>query len=210
MLARAWRASPRTSTARIGSRIGIALVLTATVAAILKIGDASEQLDRAGLYGTRNGFRERLAELRGDLFSDHAAGRMPSSISGALRGYLPYLERCTSTADRLFITTFAPDVFVLAKRGFAGGHMEFLPDMFASEADQNLVVGRLRRESVPLVLTPLQSHDDFRRSFPIIQSYLDERYVALGGDVGDLRVFVDKSRRAFSIDEESKWPCFRS
>jgi hypothetical protein len=73
-------------------------------------------------------------------------------------------------------------------------------------------VERLQQQSVPVVLLETgDSYQNFRRSFPIVTRYLDERFEAAGSHVFDdrfaLQLLLPKgaapSRRFNLID----WPC---
>ena len=66
-------------------------------------------------------------------------------------GSLPffrYLNRCTATTDRLLVSGPYPDVFVLARRGFAGGHIAFMEGLLSlrrrSAADAGANEARVR------------------------------------------------------------------
>ena len=188
----------------------VALVVM-TVAAVCRAGDLSSQIDRSNLP---SGLSERVAELRGQLWRSHrAAGMTPSGVSNALLPFFEYLSRCTTTSDRLLMSQLYPDVFVLAERGFAAGHVAFLEGFYASQADQQLALARLRRESVPFVLLIRSREDVFRDNFDLLQPYIDARYRLmtefLVEETDAVRVYADAERAMAATDPSTGWPCFQ-
>ena len=109
------------------------------------------------------------------------------------------------------MTHLDPDVFVMAERGFAGGHEAYREGFYTSAADEEQMLMRLRRQSVPFVLIFAAQEREFRNNFDRLASYVDERYQPMtsfpieGGAVG---VLVQENRAAVRLDQQTGWPCF--
>ena len=136
----------------------------------------------------------------------------PEKDTTGIRRLARYVWRCTRPSDRLLVTsTFSPEVFFYAERGFAGGQVHFMRPWHASAADQELTVQRIGHQSVPIVLEGPRPAP-FNSSFPRVASYIGERYVeaarsTFGGE--DMwRVLVDAKRTPTSVDPELGLPCF--
>lgn len=196
---------------RLPVRAAVVVLLTMTVAAVWRAGDVEAHVDRSRLGSDLSG---RMSTLNAQLWGTHrAAGNTPSGVSNALLPFFDYLSRCTTHDDRLLMSQLYPDVFVLAERGFAAGHVAFLEGFYTSPPDQQLALGRLRRESVPFVLLIGSREDVFRDNFSLIQSYIDERYRLMAQfpveDTDAVRVYVDTVRMPRGVDRGTGWPCFR-
>lgn len=207
----AWNAGPGSATARLAARTVLGLCVIVTVAAIAIVGNVREQVARTGVTRGREAVSARLSAL-GRLWGPHRdAGFTPSSVSQALLPFFAYLQRCTSPEDRLMMTWLYPDVFVMAERGFAGGHLAFLDGFYSSAADQHRTVARLRRESVPFVLMVAGREDGFRASFPLLSEYIDSRYRPVAEvpvETTGVRVLAEQERPAGRLDSQTGWPCF--
>jgi len=209
---RAWlMAVRRPAIGRRCVRLAIGVVAAFGAAAVCVEGDTSEQLDRAGVYGGIRGVRSHAQALRKELREPKAAGMPPSAIYASLTPYAGYFARCTAGSDRILVTEFAPEVYVLAERGFAGGHPSFLPRFYSSEREQSLT--RLSAQSVPIVLVPVETEADFRLSFPLLNSYVEQNYTTAATidapDVAGIRLLVDRGRPVVATDPATGWPCYR-
>ena len=142
-----------------------------------------------------------------DLYSD-----FPSVLSGAAEPLVPflhYVRECTSTNDRLLYIGYQPEVYVVAGRGFGGGHMMFLGRFHSLPDEQALTVRRLASQQVPFVLIPAEMHEDFPRVFSQVWQYVNRQYVPFTSvDVNGrpLAILVQASRIA-GRQAEREWPC---
>jgi len=206
-----WNAGWKSPAARLAARTAWILPLGVTVAAVVSVGSVREQVARTGVPRGIEGLSARAAVL-GRLWGPHRdAGFTPSSVSQALLPFFGYLQRCTSPQDRLVMTWLYPDVFVMAERGFAGGHVALLDGFYSSAAEQHRTLARLRRESVPFVLMVVGREDGFRASFPLLSAHIDSRYEALTEvpvEGTSVRVLVERDRAARGLDRQTGWPCF--
>ena len=126
-----------------------------------------------------------------------------------------YLSECTAPDARVLNATYATDFLVLARRGFAAGHANFVPGLYTSARDQALAVAQARRQLVPIAITdPAEAYqDDFAPDFPLVDQYLQERYVEAGTIEKDgepyLRVLVERNRQPSGTFANTGLPCFR-
>ena len=196
-------------------RPGLRAVATAfvvlTAAAVCRAGDLDSQIDRSRL---QSGLGPRIATLQSQLWGSHrAAGMTPSGVSNALLPFFEYLARCTNRDDRLLMAQLYPDVFVLAERGFAAGHVAFLEGFYISEADQQLALARMRRESVPFVLLIRSREEVFRDNFELLQRHIDGRYRLMADfaveETDAVNAYVDTTSTPLGTDASTGWPCFR-
>ena len=172
-----WHAGGSHPRVRIPARTSLAVVLAISAAAVAAVGGVGDQLERMGVKAGIRGPFERARSLQSRLWLTHRdAGSPPSSVSEALLPFFHYLQRCTSRDDRLIMTHLYPDVFVMAERGFAGGHEAYREGFYTSAADQEQMLARLHRQSVPFVLISAAQEVEFRDNFDRLASYIDERY----------------------------------
>jgi hypothetical protein len=137
-------------------------------------------------------------------------GLIPNS-SRPLVPFLQHVRECTSPDDRLMYVGYQPEVYVVAGRGFAGGHIIYSGRFHADPRQQALTVQRLSHEAVPFVLLPAGMRAHFRTEFPQVWRYVEARYRRLttvdpGGAAVD--ILIDTSRAtAATIDRATGWPC---
>ena len=134
---------------------------------------------------------------------------MGSRCSSSTCGSVP------GTTIACCLVGYQPEVFVLARRGFAGGHMMFFGQFNAATRDQALAVQRLARQSVPLVLIAGSNRVGFREHFRDVARYADAHYqrmasIGAGADLHVIDVLRETSRpTSASAHEPTGWPCFR-
>ncbi len=126
-----------------------------------------------------------------------------------------YLSACTPPGARVLNATYATDFLVFARRGFAAGHANFVPGLYTSAKEQALAVAQARRQLVPIAITdPAEAYqEDFVPDFPLVDQYLQERYVEAGTIEKDgdpyLRVLVERNRQPSGTFANTGLPCFR-
>jgi hypothetical protein len=213
VLVRAWRLSSMrlSGPAMVSSRLALVGALVITVAAVLHVGDAGEQIDRTRLRAGSTGVRLRLVEVMDELRRAQGQGSPASAAAGAIRPYVPYFERCLTRDDRVLVTAFAPELLVMTRRGFAGGHPPFNARYYNSVVDQTRTLERLKRQSVPLVLAPVDTLPDFEQKLPLLAKFVSAQYDLIAETPRyPVRVFAEKARIGHAVDMASGWPCFRS
>jgi hypothetical protein len=125
-----------------------------------------------------------------------------------------YFEACTNANDRVFVSQYLPQVPALSRRAFAGGHPDLRPGFFATEADQQLFLERIRTESVPVLIVPTAAeYPGFVEAFPQVAAYFAENYVPAGErDLDDglhVAVLTRRDRAVASRYAPLDLPCFR-
>jgi hypothetical protein len=195
-------------------RLAAGVVLAVTTVAIWAVGDVHDKLDEVGV------FEDDLEHLQ-----EHTAGlitaltipemdtrKLPSRVSAGLVPFLHYVDRCTVPTDRLLVSGPYPDVFVLARRGFAGGQIAFREGFHHSAAEQSLTLARMTRQSVPFVVLPLDDQDAFERSFPRVMAHITAAYDVLTDiqveALKGVRIMIERARPRTGTDSVTGWPCF--
>jgi hypothetical protein len=131
----------------------------------------------------------------------------PDASAPTLAGYL---SRCTRPGDRVLVAGYYPETAFVAGRAFAGGMLAFFGNHWSSTEDQQRIVGRLRAESVPLiVMTVPDGLDDY----PQVATYVEEAYLAssdasFGDDPTRFLVWIRRELASSAgADEVSGLPC---
>lgn len=131
-------------------------------------------------------------------------GEMPIAVR--------YLNECVAPRERILLTWSAPEYYFFSQRGFGAGMALFLPPLaFATEQDQQKMIRRLSRETVPLVLINETRRQEFSAAYPLLDDYLRRHYTPSGGfeirDGSAITIAARSNltaRRSFS---EQEWPC---
>jgi hypothetical protein len=215
LLGLAWTMQARLAI-RLMASVAAAALLGFTTVAIWRIGDVTDKLDEVGAFADdlEHVQQHTAAVVSAVTNPEVDARKLPSRVSAGLVPFLRYVNRCTAPNDRLLVSGPYPDVFVLSRRGFAGGHIAFLEAFYHSEADQDLTLKRLEHQSVPFVVLPLDEQDAFARSFPKILAHVTETYEVMADIPVDglkgVRIMVERARPHRGTDPETGWPCFTS
>ena len=185
-------------------------VLLVTSVAIADMSELPEQLSKAGIEDGVAGIRSS-ARVATELLGRTHRQSPPSRYALALMPFYDYLDRCTSSSDRLVVTGYFPDVLVAAGRRFAGEGINF-GDWSSSQASQERAIERLR--SRPALFALHVSADvEFPVEFALIDAYLRQEYGPMAEipaeGAGSIFIFVLKSRPAAQLDSATGWPCFR-
>lgn len=197
----------------LAAALAAAAVPMAFVVAVTLTDGTYDRLDNAGLTeGPRRALQGAASvarTLRADwqLESWEARAGRSELITLAM-----YLNACTPPDARILVQPYIPQVLALARRPFAGGHADLRPGFFTTERDQQQMLSRLRRQRVPVVLLATDdSLENFRRSFPLITAYLDERYTVRGTRLFDGRfgitLLVDRNAPSDRRFAHLDWPC---
>jgi hypothetical protein len=126
-----------------------------------------------------------------------------------------YVALCTAETDRVLTAGYFAEIPVFARRRFAAGQLNFALGVGEAEDQQRLAIERLRRQSVPIVITaPLDTYRaEFEGDYPLVAEYLAARYRDAGVfDIDGrprMRVLVDKTLTPKSEFDRGKLPCFR-
>jgi hypothetical protein len=199
----------RTSWQRAARVLTIA-VLIITGASMTTIAETGERLALTGMDEGLPGLRARASAVSDLLARPHRQTLAPPSRqAAALMPFFAYLDRCTSTRDRIIVTGEFPDLVVLSGRAFASDGAVF-GAWYSSAARQDRTLARLRERPALFVL--LMDARAFRTRFPQIAAYVDDAYetmteVPVGG-TEPVPILALRSRRSTGIDTVTGWPCF--
>ena len=207
MLPVAWRLRPRLL-------LRPAAVAAAAVALrlVYQVGDPLTHLERTELL-ERPGRPLFLINLHADELNARFDPHMFSSwVMEELLPFFKYVERCTSPAQRLFVAGDLPEIYVLARRPFAGGQPALRGGLFTTVADQQRLVAKMSGQDVPLAIV---DPDGDAPSFHTVMQELETRFDRVG-DVpmrregrSRLLVLVNRAAAPAGIDAATGWPCFR-
>jgi len=123
-----------------------------------------------------------------------------------------YLSRCTSPAQRVFVSGFAPQIPFLAHRPFAAGLPSWIPGYYETPADMRRARARLDRENVSAVVL-LEGPEVFEQSWPDLAGWFREhrfeRYdsARLGEEI---TLWLPPSGDSSRADAETGLPCHTS
>ena len=192
------------------ARVLTAIVLIITGTAITTIAETGERLALTGINDGLPGLGARARAVSDLLASAHRQTLAPSSRqAAALMPFFAYLDRCTSTRDRIIVTGEFPDLVVLSGRAFASDGAVF-GAWYSSATRQQRTLARLRERPALFVL--LMDARAFRTRFPQIAAYVDDAYETMtevpveGAETIPILVLKDQS--AAGVDQATGWPCF--
>jgi hypothetical protein len=210
--------------ARLGGAIGPAAVLAAwmwrrqerfrfarAIAAILVLVALARATEWRATFSR---FQHNVGRM-GVLLADATATPPPVSALGAgnLAGLIGYVRRCTQPDDRLFAAWFAPELYFLSGRGFAGGLVATFGGHWSEPHYQRRIVERMASERVPLLLFR-EGDESFARQYPIVDAYVRASYQSAGsstfgaGSGQRYVVFAQTGGRATGRDPLTSLPCF--
>ena len=190
-----------------------ALVLTLAGVAIVGVnatGAPMEQLNRAGLLSRPDHWLGHAQQVVMELQEPLSRRQIPSRYIEALVPFFGYVDRCTSPDQRLFVAGNAPEIYVFARRLFAGGQPMLREGFYSTASDQRLLVQRMRTQDVPLALVLPQ--DDVA-SFTLVMGELENEF-RLAGEIpvegnGSILVRVNRRAQPNGVDVVTGLPCLR-
>ena len=201
-----WRGTGHWS---IGGRVVVLVLAGVCLAGANVIGRPVEQLDRAVLLTRPARVLGHARSVLAELQMSFHEGQLPSRVSKTLVPFMEYVGRCTAPHQRLFIAGDAPEIYVFARRLFAGGQPALRNGFFSSMDDQQRLVSGLRRQDVPLALVLTEGD---ARLFSVVMAELDARFQSVreiiveGQGVVDVR--VNRGARKDRVDAATGLPCF--
>jgi hypothetical protein len=188
--------------------VTIACILVSSVA-VSQTSRVPEQYDNSALGRGLTGVRVRAAEVSAWLRGSHRQDNS-SRYATALLPFFAYLDRCTSTSDRLIVTGEFPDIIVLAGRRFAGDGVVF-GAWYSSSTRQDRTLERLRADPALFALH-MGDYATFRQRFSLIDRYLNLEYAPLAEipvvEGGIIRILTLRNRPTTGVDATTGWPCF--
>jgi hypothetical protein len=206
LIPHAWRGAGWTCAAR---RTVVLLAASLAAVAVNVVGAPVEQLDRAGLLARPDRLlghaRERVAELQAPF----PPRQLPNDLIEVLVPILEYVGRCTTRDQRLFVAGDAPEIYVFARRLFAGGQPALRSGFFSTLADQRRLVLKLRRQDVPLAFILTEGD---ARTFALVMAELDGEFQPVAdiavGSRGRVLLRVNRHNRPYDVDAATGLPCF--
>jgi hypothetical protein len=208
LLAAAWHAGPHQRLARVVIRGIGAAVAIAFIAGTVILGHVPTQLNRTQVSGGPGAVWQRVKDV-----SHHTRQWPWGSYWPAGNGWrvARYVHDCTHPGDRLLMTFSAPEMNVFSRRVFAGGETAMLRVFRDASRYEGAVLARLSQQSVPIVLVDPDELVYFRRVYPSIGKYLDDRFHKAGEftpDAHKIHIYVETNRTPVGVDAEFGWPCF--
>jgi hypothetical protein len=169
-------------------RIKPVRALTASAAAVTLVGAAAagtwvlgrvgDQIVDTGIMGGVSHIGQTYADTR------RAGTEWPWEQfwpAGPVPAAVGYVVECTRASDTLLVTWRAPHYYFFTDRRFGAGHAVFLaPRAYTTARDQQLMVSRLERQSIPIVLINENQREEFARSYPRVDEYLQAHYERAG------------------------------
>ena len=199
---------------RLGSlaqAAGWAIVMLSIWMAVDLYAGSVNQLTASEMFSTPLHAARRLKGAIVSLRRDPLEQYAPQGSTG-LRALTRYVNRCTSPSDRVLVFGYHPEVFFYADRRIGGGNAAYHANLASAPQQQEFVVSRLRRESVPIVILPIYAVAEVEAVYPTLKKYVDSRYrLAMESGFGEerpFRVLVDNQKTASLTDSELGLPCF--
>lgn len=197
---------------RRGRMLRQGLVLVTAAKALIAIALLSQTgllLRMTGITSGPGGVSQRWHDVTAQLRA--FPGPVPSNPSTVLLPFLQYVRECTAPDDRLLYAWYAPEVYIVADRAFAGDHRKFFAPFHSSSWEQARTLERLRQQRVPFVLIPKGRRQSFETGYPEIWQYLRSRYVPMAtipeGDPAGTEVLRDSSWTSDRLYRNTNWPC---
>ena len=202
------------SVIRLGLRLALLTLGVAIGVSTMALNETLAHADAAGFDDGISGVSHRMQSVSRQLGVSPPLDALAHEASGAVQ-LMRYLHGCTAARDRLFVLGDRPELYYFADRLFAGGHASLLAGFFATPAEQELIVARLRSSSVPVVITEREAvyRSDYAPTMPLVDAELRRKYEERGdiqlGDGQVLRVLVERGRTAAGTAAFGL-PCFDS
>jgi hypothetical protein len=204
----------RSRAGRAAARLGVAAVFVCTALSVNAVEDVTGQLAQSGAEAGVAGVTARVSAVRATLSGVPPVATLDTEAPGMAR-LARYIAACTLPTERVFAFAYAQELFFISGRGFAGGHVWYMPGFYTSTDDQRLIVRRIQARDVPIAVVetePLYS-EQYRRDFPLVDQFLRDQYRDAGiADLGDgirFRVLVKKGLTPLRTYEPLNLPCFQ-
>ncbi len=194
------------------TRFGVAAVALISIwLAVDVYAGSMNQLAASELFTTPRQVARRFIGTVRALQQDPLEQFAPAGSTG-LRALTRYVNRCTQPTDYLLVLGYQPEMFFYANRRIGGGNVVYQANLGAAPQQQALIVSRLQRESVPVVILPMNRLKELEQTYPIVREYVEARYeIAAESGFGEdrpFRVLVDRRAIPSHIDPELRLPCF--
>jgi hypothetical protein len=193
-------------------RLGVAIVALLSVwLTVDAYAGSIRYLEASELFSTPGKVARRLATTVQSLRANPLDQFAPAGSRG-VPTLTRYVNRCTRPNDALLVIGYQPEMYFYADRRIGGGNVSYRANLGAAPDQQATIVARLRRQSVPIVILPVNEMKEFEQTYPIVKRYVDERYeLAMESGFGEgrlFRVLRDRRATASGVDAELGLPCF--
>ena len=192
------------------NRAGVIVITVTVLLAIVSFAETGTLLATTRVLHGPAAVTQRWREVSTQL-RDDKPGPVPNNPSLVLLPFFEYLQACTGQQDRLLFTWYSPELYIVAKRGFAGDHRRIYRRL--SNWEQARTIARLRQERVPFVLIPLPRKPWLQESNPDIWRYIESRYVPMAtippGDPEGFQILRESAWTWTSVYPQTGWPCLR-
>ena len=191
-------------------RRGSSIVAAANVLIAIVLVSHADQLLResrllAGPVATVQRWRDISTSLR------QRPGPVPSNPSAILLPFFDFVRECTHRQDRLFYAWYAPEVYIVADRAYAGDHRKFFAPFHSLPWEQKRTIDRLKQQSVPFVIIPSDRRRSFEAGYPEVWGYIQSRYVPMAtipiDDRAGMEVLRERSWTSPQSYRTTGWPC---
>jgi len=193
------------------ARATASALLVLMIAAFFPINSIASELRTDG-FNSVSGITGRFADVSALLRDQPPATWTVKPRDGSM-AIARYLAECTAPDDRVLVAINADEIPYFATRRFAGGQGSFYSNLLKSDDDQRLVLQRLAEQSVPVVVSHPNYHDEFAVNYPLVAQHIAAGYRDVGVIDYDekpvLRVFVESARTPIRVDPVLGYPCFQ-
>ena len=187
-------------------------LVTVTLASATVISSTKEQLEKAEMLGGLARLWDHARARTAELHERFPKAQMPSAVASALMPFLEYADRCLDRRDHILIPAYAPEVFVWARRPFAGGQAWFQPGLLTRDEDHREVMDRLAAQRVPVAVLLSPSAEGVVARFGELGVYLEQHFpdrVALNTEDGRGITLAFSQALAVGHDPATGWLCYR-
>lgn len=203
-----WRWPGSSAVPRRLRRGAVVMLTIGTFTAVALVANTPQLIAASGLNRGIGATVQRWRDVSAQLRS--TPGPVPSNPSVILMPFFDYVEACTAPGDRLLYAWYAPDVYIVADRGFAGDHRKLFAPFHSTDWEQARTIARLREQRVPFVIIPSERKQSFEETYQALWNYVRERYVpmaTLGEEPHTFEIFREASWTSASAHGATGWPC---
>jgi len=180
--------------------------------AVIGAANLSEHVIRTRLTG-REDIVRLLERKTGELVDRFSRQQIPDARVIPLFPLFEYVGRCTTTAHRLLVTSYAPELYVYSQRMFAGGQKVFMEGYQNGPRDQQRTIDRMKRQTTLLVIAPSDVYEEWQRGFAQVNAYVRTEFRPLADiPISDERawhVLINQGLPPVRTDAQTGWPCYR-
>ena len=179
------------------------IVATALIGALLAVPLTTGVGARVRALAGQGVLVRSATVLRDFAISPPLDGRATSEFHTVSR----YVHDCTLPSDRVFVTFYAPEIYVLSNRQFAGDQWVYFDVFRNAVPDQQHVIDLVERQSVPLVLRIDERYAFFQQHWELVANHFATYYTEVGTMDG-VTILARLDRPRFRSVGPTGLPCF--